>query len=48
MIDTNYDNTLHPPARPPRVGNGKIYTNVAVWSCGKDGRPGGGDDVTAY
>jgi len=48
MSDTNSDNTLHPPARPPRVGNGKIYTNVAVWSCGKDGRPGGGDDVTAY
>ena len=48
MIDTNYDNTLHPPARPSGVGNEEIYTNVAVWSYGKDGRPGGGDDVTAY
>jgi len=48
MIDTNSDNTLHPPARPSGVGNEEIYTNVAVWSCGKDGRPGGGDDVSAY
>jgi prepilin-type N-terminal cleavage/methylation domain-containing protein len=50
-IDANYDNTLKVPSRDESDKDEVIYTNVAVWSLGPDGQPGGtpkSDDITAY
>jgi prepilin-type N-terminal cleavage/methylation domain-containing protein len=52
-IDSNYDNTLKVPAREKTDSDEEeIYTNVAVWCLGVDGKKGSdsgkSDDITAY
>ena len=51
-IDSNYDNTLKVPSRSQNGSDEEeIYTNVAVWCLGVDGKKGGSpksDDITAY
>jgi hypothetical protein len=48
LIDANRDNSLNPPTRLDGLRRGPASTSVVVWSYGKDGAAGGGDDVGAF